>query len=110
MTELDYFQELAAKVVDVKPGKMFGAHCLKTPNGKAAVMLSSQGKLVAKLTDDFRNEAMALDGVRLFEPMEGHQMKEWIEIPIEYRDKWLNFMLDSVENVRQMKPNAKKKK
>jgi hypothetical protein len=33
-----FFIELTYEIPDAKPGKMFGALCMKMPNGKAAAM------------------------------------------------------------------------
>ncbi len=36
-------------------------------------------------------EALALSDARLFDPMGGRPMKEWIEVPVEHASLWLGF-------------------
>jgi hypothetical protein len=105
-----YFNELTTEIPDVKPGKMFGALCMKTPNGKSAAMFWKDN-IVVKLQGDELIEAMSLDGTQLFEPMEGRPMKEWIQIPFSYKAHWKKFALISAESVKklQKKPPTKKK-
>ncbi len=96
-----YFDELLNQIPDVKPGKMFGSKCLKTPNGKSAAMFWKD-MIVVKLNGEFLKEALTLEGIQLFEPMEGKQMKEWVQIPFSYRDKWKKFALISADLIRTL--------
>jgi hypothetical protein len=36
----EFFIRLTSEIPNVKEGKMFGALCMKTPNGKSALCLS----------------------------------------------------------------------
>src|SRR5207253_506889 len=103
------FTELTQEVPDVKPGKMFGALCMKTPNGKSAAMFWKDN-IVVKLDEDNLQEALSLEGTKLFEPMEGKPMKEWVQIPFHHKDKWKRFALISAEGVRKLKPKVPVKK
>ena len=106
----DFFNELTKQIPDVKAGKMFGALCMKTPNGKSAAMFWKDN-IVVKLTGESLKDAISLDGSKLFEPMEGRPMKEWVQIPFGYRDKWKYFAIISADNVRELKSkNSTKKK
>ncbi len=105
----EYFIELTKEIPDVKPGKMFGSLCMKTANGKSGAMLW-KNSLVVKLQGDAMKEAMSLDGAKLFEPMEGRTMKEWVQIPFDYKDKWKTFALSSSKEVKALKKNISKKK
>lgn len=104
-----FFTELTNQIPDVKPGKMFGAMCMKTANGKSAVMFWKDN-IVVKLQGDSIQEALSLDGTKLFEPMEGKPMKEWVQIPFDYKDKWKKFALMSAESVKALKKKVAKKK
>lgn len=105
-----YFNELTNEIPDVKPGKMFGALCMKTPNGKSAAMFWKDN-IVVKLQNNLLKEAVSLDGTKLFEPMEGRPMKEWVQIPFDYKDQWKKFVLASSASVNtlQKKVTVKKK-
>lgn len=98
----EYFNELTKEIPDVKPGKMFGALCMKSPNGKSAAMFSKDN-IVVKLQGEAFSEAMSLDGAKLFEPMEGRPMKEWIQIPFIYKAQWKKFAVISANSVKALK-------
>jgi hypothetical protein len=104
-----FFNDLTKEIPDATPGKMFGALCMKTPNGKSAAMFW-QDNLVVKLQGDSLKEAMSLAGTKLFEPMEGRPMKEWVQIPFAYKDEWKKFALMSVESVKLLAKKTAKKK
>lgn len=104
----EYFNELTNEIPDVKPGKMFGALCMKTPNGKSAAMFW-QDNIVVKLNGQPLIEAMSLDGTQLFEPMAGRPMKEWVQIPFGYKSKWKEFALISTAGVKEIEKKPKKK-
>lgn len=104
----EYFNELTNEMPDVKPGKMFGALCMKTANGKSAAMFW-QDNIVVKLSGDQLSEATGLEGVQLFQPMEGRPMKEWVQIPFEYKDRWKEFALISASGVKEIEKKPKKK-
>jgi TfoX/Sxy family transcriptional regulator of competence genes len=71
----------------VKAKKMFGMDGF-TANGKAAGGLTGKD-MVFKLTDAaHREQALALTGAHLFEPMPGRTMKEWVVVPKAHADRW----------------------
>ncbi len=105
----EFFNSLAEEIPNVKPGKMFGALCLKTSNGKSTAMIW-KGDIVVKLSGDSFKEAMSLDGSKLFEPMEGRPMKEWVQIPFHYKNKWKQFVLASADSVKDLKKKISTKK
>ncbi len=84
MTAIEYFDHIANMLV-LRPGvsrsKMFGMPTVKV-NGKAFVSLNGD-KMVFKLGEDNRLLALKLAGARLFEPMPGRAMKEWVEVPLD---------------------------
>jgi len=98
----EFFKKISKEIPDVKEGKMFGALCVKTPNGKAGAMFWKDC-IVVKLDGDAFREAMSLDGSKQFEPMEGRPMKEWVQIPFEHKNKWKKFVTISVDIVRKIK-------
>lgn len=95
------FLKLSEEIPDLQPGKMFGALCLKTPNGKAAAMFWKD-HIVVKLSGDMYKEALSLDGSVLFEPMEGRPMKEWVQIPFHYEEKWKKYAEISADTARKI--------
>jgi hypothetical protein len=100
MTDAEmFFKELTEQIEDVKPGKMFGSLCMKTPNGKSAAMIWKD-HLVVKLKGNFLIEALNLSGAKIFEPMEGRPMKEWVQIPFIHKDRWKEYTLLSIKSVK----------
>ncbi|MFI5222006.1 MAG: hypothetical protein ACHQK8_06760 [Bacteroidia bacterium] len=99
---IELFNKICKEIPDVKDGKMFGAACIKTPNGKAGAMFWKDC-IVVKLDGENFKEALSLDGSKLFEPMEGRPMKEWVQIPFSHKSKWKKFAVASVEGVKKLK-------
>jgi hypothetical protein len=95
----DYFNDIADQIPDVKKSKMFGALCMKTPNGKASAMFWKEC-IVVKLQGDVLNDALSLDGSVLFEPMEGRPMNGWVQIPFDYKDQWKMFADIAAQQVK----------
>lgn len=95
------YHEIADAIPDVAKGKMFGAQCLKAPNGKALAMFWKEN-MVFKLTGDAADEAMSLDGAGMFTPAEGRPMNGWILVPFDYADKWKSFAEAAMAYVRAL--------
>lgn len=105
----EFFIELIEQIPNAKAGKMFGALCMKMPNGKSAAMFWKDN-IVVKLQGEVLQEAMSLDGTQLFEPMEGRPMKEWVQIPFDYKNKWKAFAKISAQSVETIEKNPSKRK
>lgn len=74
---------------ELRPGSMFGMPCLKRPNGKVVAGHWKDGGVTVKLTDEAaRGEALALDGVELFDPGMGRPMREWVLVPEALANRW----------------------
>ncbi len=67
-------------------GKMFGMPCLKI-NGKAFAGFY-QDHMVFKLRGAALAEALALEGAKLFDPMGGRPMREWVQVPFNQAPGW----------------------
>lgn len=107
MTPQQLFHHLAEKTTDTKLGKMFGAECLKTPNGKVAVMFWKD-YLVVKLNAEDVAEALNIKGLHEFTPMDGRAMKGWYQIPFAAKDKWESLLQKSVALVKALPANKKR--
>ena len=55
----EFFSKLTEEIPSVKPGKMFGSLCMKTPNGKSSAMFWHEN-IVVKLQGESMKEAMSL--------------------------------------------------
>jgi TfoX/Sxy family transcriptional regulator of competence genes len=73
------FEAMAATVPGLERRKMFG-ELAGFVNGNMVTGLHS-GRWFVRLPEDVRAEALALDGARLFEPMPGRPMTEYVALP-----------------------------
>jgi hypothetical protein len=54
-----------------------------------------------KLTGDMHEEALSLDGSNLFDPSgKKRPMKEWVQVPFDYKDKWEKFAKIAMDYVK----------
>lgn len=97
----ELFHEIAAQIPDCKEGRMFGALCVKHPNGKASFMYW-KGLMVFKLEGKDQQSALEFDGVHVFEPMQGRQMKGWIAVPYDYAKQWPKMAKQAAEYVSKL--------
>src|SRR3982751_3344865 len=100
MKEEEYFSQLVESFPEGKPGKMFGALCMKLPNGKAAAMFW-KNFLVVKLPEGRREDALKLKGAKLFDPMDGRPMKEWVQVPFDHKNKWKELIASSIKFTKE---------
>ena len=81
-------EDLAAQP-HVARAKMFGMPSVKV-NGNAFLGYF-EGDLICKLAGAERDAALKLKGAKLFDPMGGRPMKEWVQIPAAHSTKWKKF-------------------
>lgn len=96
------YHQIAAELPDSTESKMFGAKCLKAPNGKALALFWRE-YMVFKLTGDAAADALSLDGAQMFTPMEGRPMNGWIQVPFDYAERWKGFAEEALAYVREIK-------
>jgi len=90
-------ESLAAEHPLVAPGKMFGMPCLKT--GKKVFAGLRGDTMTFKLRGAPHGRALALDGARLFDPMGGRPMKEWVQVPLAQSDAWRSLAAEALRYV-----------
>jgi len=95
----DLFHEIARSIPDAKEGKMFGALCIKAPNGKAAAMFW-KGYMIFKLKGAVYEEALALEGAKVFDPMDGRPMNGWVQLAPVHSARWSDLAHKAMEQVR----------
>ena len=95
------YHQIAAELPDATESKMFGAKCLKAPNGKALALYYKEC-MVFKLRGDAADEALSLDGAQMFTPMEGRPMNGWIQVPFDYADRWKGLAEEALAYVREI--------
>ena len=96
--EQELYIEIGQKLKDAEQSQMFGKPCFKI-NGKAFICFF-QNEMVFKLTGDTHSEALSLDGSQLFDPSgKKRPMKEWVQVPYDYNDKWEKFAKEAMKYV-----------
>ena len=95
------FNEIGSSLKGVAISPMFGMPSLKV-NGKALAGFH-EGCMVFKLTGDAHAQAIGLKGAKLFEPMKGRPMKEWVQVPFAHRAKWEELAKAALEYVKKAK-------
>lgn len=94
------FQQILESLPNAIEGRIFGAKCIKTANGKAAAVLW-QDSMVFKLDLQDQKVALKLKGAKMgshfYAPEKS--MKGWIEIPTEHSGKWIDFTRMAIEYV-----------
>jgi hypothetical protein len=94
------YLETGQKFKDSEESQMFGKPCFKI-NGKAFVAFFKDC-MVFKLTDKAHKEALSLDGSELFDPSgKKRPMKEWVQVPFDYSDKWKKFAKAAYDYVKE---------
>jgi len=93
----ELFNQIVNQVPDAIEGKMFGASCIKSINGKAVAILWKDNMLF-KLDEKTQQEALKLNGSKIGSHLYATDklMKGWVSLPIEHADKWTDFVKKSV--------------
>jgi TfoX/Sxy family transcriptional regulator of competence genes len=81
-TELvETFQKALSGIAGAEPRKMFGYPCAFV-NGQMFTGLH-QENMILRLSEEDRSAFLALSGAKIFEPMPGRQMKEYVQVTPE---------------------------
>ena len=93
------YREIGLKLKDSEESQMFGKPCFKI-NGKAFISFFEK-EMVFKLNGASHKDALSLDGAQLFDPSKkGRAMKEWVQVPFDYSDKWKKYAKDAFDYVK----------
>lgn len=96
--EEERYLEIGSAIPDAIKSQLFGKQCFKI-NGKPFVCYFNSA-MVFKLSGEIHSEALSLDGSRLFDPSgKKRPMREWVEVPFEYENKWSEFAEAALEYV-----------
>lgn len=96
------FHSIAASLPETKESKMFGALCIKAPNGKAGVMFWNED-MIFKLENKDMEKALQLKGAKIFTPMENRPMGGWVQLSFEHSKKWKGLAAKAMEYVKDLK-------
>ena len=108
MADETLYEKIADSIPDVTKGKMFGALCLKAPNGKAGAMFwrdktkNRNAFMIFKLSEKDEQAAMKLSGAKVFEPAEGRPMNGWVQLSTAHADKWKSFAQKAMAYVKTL--------
>lgn len=65
--------------------------------------------MVFKLPEAELNEALALDGVQMFTPMDNRPMNGWVQVPYDYANRWQDWAEKAMEFTAAIAVKPKKK-
>ena len=101
MSKTDYTDVAEEMTLKYKAAatKMFGMPTLKI-NGKAFAGLYKTA-MMFKLTGADHAKALKLKGAKLFDPMDGRPMKEWVQVPAAHSKLWLKFAESALKYVKK---------
>ena len=98
--EENYFITIGNAIEDAVKSQLFGKPSFKI--GKKAFTCFFEKSMVFKLNGEFHQEALSLDGSKLFDPSgKNRPMKEWIQVPFDYKDKWKLFAEKAADYVSE---------
>jgi hypothetical protein len=98
------YHEIAASLAEsdgAVSSQMFGMPALKI-GGKAFAGLLTDA-IVFKLTGEAHTRALALPDAKLFEPMTGRPMKEWVVVPVINSKEWPALAREAMEYCATLK-------
>ena len=102
LPEEKFYTETGLTLPQAEQSQMFGKPCFKI-NGKAFVCFF-ENEMVFKLDSATNKEAVSLDGTKFFDPSgKGRAMKEWVQVPFEYKSKWKQFAEKAMKYVDSSK-------
>jgi hypothetical protein len=96
--ENKYYLSIGNVISDAEESQMFGKPSFKI--NKKAFFCFFENEMVFKLSGESHSDALSLDGSQLFDPSKkGRAMKEWAQVPYEYKEKWEEFAKEALEYV-----------
>jgi len=83
-----------------KKGKMFGADCIKSANGKVAAVLWKDS-ILFKLDETSQIDALKIDGAKTGTHLydSSKPMKGWVSIPFQQSGQWIKFAIRAIHFV-----------
>jgi len=86
---------------EVTQSQMFGKKCLKV-NGKAFAAFHLE-EMVFKLGKEWISKNTGkFPGAKNWDPSgKNRPMKDWLSVPAEYRDSWMELAVGSIETIDQ---------
>lgn len=97
MTEAEtLYQNIGQQLKHVETSQMFGKPCLKFKEKAFAAFFKDQ--MVFKLQHEAHQAALSLKGATLFDPSgKGRPMKQWVQVPFEHQQKWLELTQEAIK-------------
>lgn len=95
------FHEIASELPETREGKMFGALCIKAPNGKTGVMYWKD-YMIFKLEGEDLKEVLSWDGAKIFEPAPGRPMGGWVQLSNRYNSQWKQLAEKAMAYVKKL--------
>jgi len=104
MTEAEkLYHNIAENLTGAQKSKMFGALCLKAPNGKALAMFWKDCMIFKLEKPDEEEVLKSLKGSHIFNPMGNRPMGGWVQVPYEHSKQWKSLVEKSMAYVKNLK-------
>jgi TfoX/Sxy family transcriptional regulator of competence genes len=110
---VETFQKALSGIAGAEPRRMFGYPCAFV-NGQMFTGLH-QENLILRLSEDDRRAFLAFPGAKLFEPMPGRTMKEYVQVTPEVLASarelagWMGKAFRYASSLPPKKPSSKSK-
>lgn len=99
MTAEETYLSIGQNLEGSMQSQLFGKPCFKVES--KAFICFFQNAMVFKLSGEMHTEALSLDGTQLFDPSgKERPMKEWVQVPFAYKDKWETYAEEALNYVR----------
>ncbi|MBL4624398.1 MAG: hypothetical protein JKY42_04575 [Flavobacteriales bacterium] len=97
------FHEIINHLGNGSEGKMFGAKCIKSTNGKTAAFFWKE-YMVFKLDDKSYDDALKIEGAKIGSHLydSSRQLKGWVSIPKQHSDKWEEFSQKALKHIENL--------
>jgi hypothetical protein len=95
-----HFYKIRDEISEGKKGKMFGAECIKAPNGKV-IAIFWKDRLILKLQKQDQIAVLNMEGTEIGKHLydENKPMTGWVSLPYDHHEIWLEFANRALKNV-----------
>lgn len=96
------FQNIIESIPSATEGKIFGARCIKSKNGKTAAIFWKD-EMLFKLTENDLEDALKLPGAKIGSHLYAPEkpMNGWLSLSHEMNIKWKNYTIKAIEFVEK---------
>ena len=103
MEKEELYLKIGNSLDNTEQSQFFGKPCFKVNNKAFCSFFQNCMVFKLKAGSEQHSDALSLDGSILFDPSgKNRPMKEWVQVPYDYKDKWTDFALASKQYVESI--------